>query len=601
VKLGRTKFFLLIGAVLMVLSVVLALTSIYAISTGEASSKTIIDDTFHLSPNEERRQGLGNFHGNTSCGNESLTVLVEASGDFVWNFSIITYGHSIYSYVGSGNVSYSFSSGADYYEAVFLVDGANSGDLCFQVVVDQPEFSYPYVWLSMPVKALFLAAASVVLLALLHWVICEKPHICSDKLPVKALSSGQRRILLLLLAISLLLWLALLAFNSSPLATFDDWYTDHARHTYTANLFLKNGLEVFSQPMDVLASADKSAFMFVTWPEMPHLYPVGSVLLFLPFSLLVEAGVGAAVVFKLELTLFLLFAHVCLYYFFVRYFSQRRFPRLELKRTRENVGVLRVGSRREQMLLIREYFDLALMLVGVYIIYMSLVVFAADGMFDSVPFLFGLLAVLAFLAERYDVSLLIVGVSVLFKYQSAIFLFPIILVAVAMILQQKGILGLLRNKFVAFAVAFAALSVVTAYLSLPYLLDTRAELIMNGVNAFSPNAQINWPLQASAVLLTLTGTLVYAAYMLNKNKLMSMSAVFLLLPSFMLPYFQNWYLPYLFVYVLIPQRKNEFTATLIWLIFMVVVLSYGGSGFNPALLTSHFDSMLKTSFFGLAQ
>ncbi len=600
-KMGRTKVFFLIGAVLMVLSVVLSLASIYAHSTGEASSRTIIDDTFHLSPNEERRQGIGNFHGNTSLGNESLTLLVDTSGDFVWNFSVITYGHSIYSYLGSEDVSYSFQSGADYYEAVFLVDGANSGDVHFQVVVDQPEFSYPYVWLSASAKALFFVAVSIVLLALLYWVICEKPHLCSDKSSVKALNSSRKRFLLVLLSLSLLLWLALLAFNSSPLATFDNWYTDHARHTYTANLFVKNGLAVFSQPLDVLASADKSSFMFVTWPEMPHLYPVGSVVLFLPFSMLVEAGVEAAVAFKLEVAVFLLFAHVCLYYFFVRYFSQRSFPRLELKKARENVSVLRSGTRRERMLLIREYFDLALMVAGVYIIYLSLVVFAADGMFDSVPFLFGLLAVLAFLAERYDVSLLMVGVSVLFKYQSAIFLFPFILVAAAMLLQQRGFLGLVRNKFAVSAVLLAALSGVTAYLSLPYLLGTRPELIMNGVNAFLPNAQINWSVQASAVLLTLTGTLVYAVYMLNKNKLMSMSAVFLLLPSFMLPYFQNWYLPYLFVYVLIPQRKNELTATLIWLIFMVAVLSYGGSGFNPALLTSHFDTMLETSFFGLVK
>jgi hypothetical protein len=585
----------------MVLSVVLSLASIYAHSTGEASSRTIIDDTFHLSPNEERRQGIGNFHGNTSLGNESLTLLVDTSGDFVWNFSVITYGHSIYSYLGSEDVSYSFQSGADYYEAVFLVDGANSGDVHFQVVVDQPEFSYPYVWLSASAKALFFVAVSIVLLALLYWVICEKPHLCSDKSSVKALNSSRKRFLLVLLSLSLLLWLALLAFNSSPLATFDNWYTDHARHTYTANLFVKNGLAVFSQPLDVLASADKSSFMFVTWPEMPHLYPVGSVVLFLPFSMLVEAGVEAAVAFKLEVAVFLLFAHVCLYYFFIRYFSQRSFPRLELKKARENVSVLRSGTRRERMLLIREYFDLALMVAGVYIIYLSLVVFAADGMFDSVPFLFGLLAVLAFLAERYDVSLLMVGVSVLFKYQSAIFLFPFILVAAAMLLQQRGFLGLVRNKFAVSAVLLAALSGVTAYLSLPYLPGTRPELIMNGVNAFLPNAQINWSVQASAVLLTLTGTLVYAVYMLNKNKLMSMSAVFLLLPSFMLPYFQNWYLPYLFVYVLIPQRKNELTATLIWLIFMVAVLSYGGSGFNPALLTSHFDTMLETSFFGLVK
>jgi hypothetical protein len=72
-----------------------------------------------------------------------------------------------------------------------------------------------------------------------------------------------------------------------------------------------------------------------------------------------------------------------------------------------------------------------------------------------------------------------------------------------------------------------------------------------------------------------------------------------LLPSFLLPYFQNWYLPYLFVYVLIPERKNEFTATMIWMIFMVVVLSYGGSGFNPDLLVSHFEAMSKSGFLGL--
>ena len=71
------------------------------------------------------------------------------------------------------------------------------------------------------------------------------------------------------------------------------------------------------------------------------------------------------------------------------------------------------------------------------------------------------------------------------------------------------------------------------------------------------------------VLLTLTATLLYAAYMLNKNKLLSLSAVFLLLPSFMLPYFQYWYTPFIFVYALIPQKKREVEVTVVWLIFMV--------------------------------
>lgn len=151
---------------------------------------------------------------------------------------------------------------------------------------------------------------------MLYWLIYQKPNAQAEKSMKKMLGSREKKVLLLLLGLSLLLWLTFLAFNSGPLATFDNWYTDHARHTYTANLFLKDGSAVFSQPLDRLASADRSAFMFVTWPEMPHLYPVGSVLMFLPFSLLVEAGVSAVLAFKLEIALFLVFAHVCLYFFF---------------------------------------------------------------------------------------------------------------------------------------------------------------------------------------------------------------------------------------------------------------------------------------------
>jgi hypothetical protein len=63
--------------------------------------------------------------------------------------------------------------------------------------------------------------------------------------------------------------------------------------------------------------------------------------------------------------------------------------------------------------------------------------------------------------------------------------------------------------------------------------------------------------------------------MVNKNSLLSLSALFLLLPTLMLPYFQNWYLPFIFIYALIPQGKREFEATLLWLILMVAVIFLG--------------------------
>jgi len=132
----------------------------------------------------------------------------------------------------------------------------------------------------------------------------------------------------------------------------------------------------------------------------------------------------------------------------------------------------------------------------------------------------------------------------------------------------------------------------TAWLSAPFLFFVGPQFIMNGINAFSINSQIPWVMQATWILLTLAVTLAYALCMLKKNSLLSIMAVFLLLPSFMLPYFQNWYLPYIFVYVLIPQRKRELEVTIIWLIFMVLVLSFGGTAFNPMQILN----VIKTMF-----
>ncbi len=88
-------------------------------------------------------------------------------------------------------------------------------------------------------------------------------------------------------------WFFLLAVNSNPLATFENWYTDHARDSYVSSLFLKDGFSVFDEPLGKLASLDNSYYKFVTWPEMPHLYPLGSIFLFLPFGVLLQNGVDA--------------------------------------------------------------------------------------------------------------------------------------------------------------------------------------------------------------------------------------------------------------------------------------------------------------------
>ena len=213
---------------------------------------------------------------------------------------------------------------------------------------------------------------------------------------------------------------------------------------------------------------------------------------------------------------------------------------------------------------LKKDMTLILKLLGVYIVYVTLVAYAADGMFESVAFLFALFAIYMFITERYDYFLLLVTVSTFFKYEAAIFLFPLILVGIVKLIQKNKLQSLLRNKAVVAAMALGSISIFTAYLSAPYLMSGGPQLIMNGINAFSSNTHIVWVDQSFFVLLTLGVTVSYALYMLNKNVLLSLSALFLL-PSFMMPYFQNWYLPFIFMYALIPQQKKELNVTVFWL------------------------------------
>ncbi|MCL4430496.1 MAG: hypothetical protein M1167_07060, partial [Chloroflexi bacterium] len=447
-------------------------------------------------------------------------------------------------------------------EAVFCSNASNADWVHFQVTVDKPQLLFPFSWLTAPAKIMFLISLGATIAIILTTGFSK----LTEKLETNPLSPDKNKIfhnsLIALLLLSLVLWLVLVAVNSNPYATFENWYTDHLRHAYVSSLFLKDGLSVFSQPLGYCASQDHSHFMFITWPEMPHLYPLGSILLFLPFGALLQSGFDPVLVFKLEIALFLVFAHICLFFF------------------------LRSFLKKDMHLFLR--------MVGLYIIYVSLVIYAADGMFDSVAFVFSLFAVLMFLGERYDVFFLLIGVSVFLKYQAGIFLLPLIIVGLLRLVEKNTVGRLLRNGAVIGGAVLVAISGFTAYLSAPFLMQTRPELVMNGINAFSSNSQSPYLLQGFSVLLTLAVTLVYAAYMLNKNSLLSLSSLFLLLPTFTLPYFQNWYIPFMFVYILIPQRKKELTATMIWLIFMVFMLSFGALAFSPLPILNYFGTMLKT-------
>jgi hypothetical protein len=549
----RAKVLLLVATMFLVLSVVLSVVSLFPMVTDNNQKNTIIDYSFRLSQNELYRQGLGAFRQG-----ENISLTVDCQTVFLKNFSVVTSNHVIYSNQTNQNVTYAFTTGPNYYEVIFYSNDSNASWIHFQATVEKPQVLYPLTWLNTSAKTMFIisaASALVITLKLTYPKLKEKKEATSN-LPSKDKSFRNR--LLVILLISLVLWLVFLALNSNPLATFNNWYTDHVRDSYVSSLFLKDGFSVFNQPLGTLASQDHSYYMFVTWPEMPQLYPLGSILVFLPFGALLQSGFDPVLVYKLEIALFLVFAHVCLYFFLRNYLKKNS--------------------------------HLFWKIAGLYIIYVSLVLYAAGGMFDSIAFLFALIAVTMFLSERYDLFFLSMGVSAFFKYQGVIFLFPLIIFGVLKIHEKELLESFIRNKAVIIGIVLMGVSGFTAFLSAPFLIHTRQELVMNAINAFTPHAQITWNYQSAGVLLTLAVTLVYAAYMFNKNSLLSVSTIFLLLPSFMLPYFQYWYIPYFFVYALIPQRKKEFEITVLWLMFMIVMLCFSG---NPLQIFSFFQNILK--------
>ena len=543
-QLAVTKTLLFAAFLLLTLSVVIAVVSLYSAPTSEKVTLVIIDDSFRLTPHEMLRYGLGSFQ---EGANISVSVHKEASWPF--NFSIQTYNGTQYSTVTTGDIDYSFAADTDYYDAAFFTNSSDANELHFVASVQKPKVLFPFSWLTTPAKILFFLSLGAVMLLLLKPILRKSALLWADEHNGQFLSLKTRRTLLILILLSLVLWLFLLVVNTNPLATFENWYTDHARHPYSATLFTKVGFSIFDTPLGTLADADNSYYKFATWPQMPHLYPLGSVLLFLPFGFLLQGGMDQVFVFKMEIATFLLFSHVSLYYFLQRFWMQKMFPLLKL--------------------------------LGIYTLYVPLIVFSANGMFDAVPFLFSLIALPFYCTERYDYFLLFMALSVTFKYQPAIFLFPLIMMGVLKLFEKHKLSSIIRNKTVVAAAVLAVISVLTAFLSAPFLMETRSDFVLNGVNAFSSHSQLPWATQSFAVLLTLIVTLLFAIYMLKRNPLLSLSAIFILVPSFTMPYFQIWHLPFFFVYALIPKQKREMEVTMLWLILMMAMVSFGGVSFNP--------------------
>jgi hypothetical protein len=535
-----SKRWLSIALVVIVVGALLSVASLYPVGTDQKKTHFIVDDSIVLTSTETYRQSLGTFGGG-----ENITVTISSLTNSSVNFSILTYNGAIYSGV-SAHAKYTFIAKPENYELEF--NPATSNELSLQVTVQKQEAQYPLAWLTSSAKVLFFSGVIFAVAILLKSAIQEPSS--NTSLSDAVLSRKSKQILLIFVVASLVLWTFVAAQNNTQFATLENWFTDHARHAYTSTLFFKDGFSIFGTPLRDLANIDSSStYKFVTWPETPHIYPLGSIFLFLPFGFLLQQGIQQVFVFKMEIVFFLVIAHICLYFFL------RRFLPKEM--------------------------NLSLKMLGIFIFYVALVVYAANGMFDAVAFLFAFASLTMFLKGRYDYFLLLSVISVTVKYQAGIILLPLIIFGLIKLLGQTKFSDVIRNKAVIAAALLAALDGYTIYLSAPFLASTRSEFVINGINLFSPHVQLPYLSQSFAVLITLAVTLGCAIYLSNKDRFISLSMLYVMLPIFSMPFFQFWYMPYFFIFAFIPKQKRVLEVTMLWLIFITIMISLGSLSFNP--------------------
>ena len=93
--------------------------------------------------------------------------------------------------------------------------------------------------------------------------------------------------------------LAVPLFNS-PTHSLDPLYTDHRRHAYAAWTLLNIGTDVYTTPIAQWSSG--ALRPFISWAPIPHLYPIGSLLLFLPFGVVNNIGLLPEAVVNASMT-----------------------------------------------------------------------------------------------------------------------------------------------------------------------------------------------------------------------------------------------------------------------------------------------------------
>jgi len=533
-NLKISQILTLFFGILFILGIAISVFSSIPVRRGHTCiQRIIINEQIKMSPKEQRRYCLGFFEKN--C-NISIRVYEKTGKPVI--YEVIIYNGLIISNISSIAPESSFRTNNNYYELVLINNSTNYLEIYLNATAEEPYLEYPYWHISWIGKNLLLIGGLGFVIQTL-WLKHDESLLTEVAFSRKP---HMAKFLLAATISSFLFWSLIITLPSFSSLGLENWYTDHIRHSYTAFLFLKYHFSVFSVPLGSLANNDDSFFKFITWAKMPHLYPLGSIALFLPFGIPLQFGVPSELIFKLEIATFVFFGHVCIYLF-------------------------------GKMLLENGYMHKITKIAVFSFFYYIVVLYSLNGMFDSIPVLFSILALSNLIKKRYEASFLFLSIGFLFKYQVAIFLLPLFLINFLNIFTKKDLLSILRNAKITAAFLFIAVSSVSLIESLPYILNVRENLIMNPLYLFRLPVNVSWVYHLFALSVVLIFSFLCVFFSFKRNRTFSAFISYLLLPFVSLPYFQPWYFMYVPLPALLIKDKRFSALFVVWLVTIALLIA----------------------------
>lgn len=332
----------------------------------------------------------------------------------------------------------------------------------------------------------------------------------------------------------------------APTYSLDSLYTDHRRHAYAAWALLNIGPEVYTTPIEQWRFGAPRPF--ISWAPIPHLYPIGSLLLFLPFGIVNNTGILPEPIVNMSMI--------------------------------ELLGVGGVGATWLLYRLVRESYRPMLGGLVVLLAAILYVFWGLNGFFDSIAVAAALYGIRAYRRENDGTALLALVIALSLHYRLW-YLGPIALVVFVRYAQaQRGVV----DWRLAVAGVLGGGSIISFILTIPGLITLSESSHLNE-NPITPTTGVT-----PEILVVFAGSVVLLAilYRYETDPTALVALTLAVASVFVFTQWSPWY-PVLLTPALVLAEKRLSQVALVagfyWVTLHLGMLSANRS-FLPFLLTT---------------